>query len=158
MPSPVNAARLVRSFVQTIHATPEEVFPLLCPELEKAWLPGWDYRMIHSESGVAEPGAVFETSHALGATTWVVVEHQSPRRVAFVRWQPDGLVVHIGISLARHRDGSTAACIEYTYTSTGQSSGAILATFTEQQWLESMAHWEGSMNTWFEKRRAIPAR
>ncbi len=47
---------------------PEEVFPLLCPELEKAWLPGWDYRMIHSASGVAERGAVFETPHALGTT------------------------------------------------------------------------------------------
>ena len=93
MPTPVVSSRITRSFVQRIHASPEDVFPLLCPELEMAWLPGWDYRMIHSASGVAERGAVFETAHVLGKTRWIVAEHDAPRRVAFVRWQPDGLMV-----------------------------------------------------------------
>ena len=81
MPTPVIAPRVIRTFVQHIQANPEEVFPLLCPELEKAWLPGWDCRMIHSASGAAEPGAVFETPHALGSTKWMVTEHQPPKRV-----------------------------------------------------------------------------
>lgn len=152
MPTPVISPRLSRAFVQHIHASPEEVFPLLCPELEKAWLPGWDYRMVHSTSGVAERGAVFETAHAHGTTRWIVSEHEAPKRVCFVRWQPDGLVVHIEIHLGRHLNGSTAVCIEYTSTPTDESSRAILAVSSEQDWLASMAKWEGSMNAWFEKR------
>jgi hypothetical protein len=152
MPSPVIAPRVARSFVQHIQASPEEVFPLLCPELEKAWLPGWDYRMIHSVSGVAERGAVFETPHALGLTRWMVVEHQPPKRVAFVRWQPDGLMVHIDISLGRRSDATTAVCIEYTSTPTDAASRAILAASRDKDWLDDMAHWEGSMNAWFESR------
>jgi hypothetical protein len=149
MPSPVIAARLTRSFVQRIHASPEEVFPLLCPELEKAWLPGWDYRMIHSASGVAELGAVFETPHERGWTQWIVTEHEPARRVSFARFQPDGLLVHIQISLGRHVDGTTAVCIEYTSTPINEGARAILASSGEQQWLDMMAKWEGSMNAWF---------
>jgi hypothetical protein len=152
MPAPVIAPRVARSFVQHIQASPEEVFPLLCPELEKAWLPGWDYRMIHSVSGVAEHGAVFETPHSLGVTRWIVTEYQPPKRVAFARWQPDGVMVHIEILLGRHVDATTAVCIEYTWTSTDEASRAILAASTEKDWLDSMAKWEGSMNAWFERR------
>ena len=154
MSTPVISPRLVRTFVQHIHASPEEVFPLLCPELEKAWLPGWDYRMIHSVSGVAERGAVFETPHSMGTTTWVVTHHEPVRRVAFARWQPDGLVVNIEISMGRHHDGTTAVCIENTSTPTEESSRAILAKATEQEWLANMAKWEGSMNAWFERQRS----
>ena len=152
MPNPVLSARVTRSYVQHIRASPEQVFPLLCPELEKAWLPGWDYRMIHSASGVAECGAVFETNHERGTTRWIVTEHDRPRRVAFARWQPDGLVVHIQISLGRHRENTTAVCIEYTSTPIDEAARAILASATDQQWLDDMAHWEGSMNTWLESR------
>jgi hypothetical protein len=151
MPTPVIAPRLLRTFVQRIQASPEEVFPLLCPELEKAWLPGWEYRMVYSVTGVAERGAVFETPHALGSTRWLVTEHQPARRVSFARFQPDGIVVQIDISLARHVDGSTAVCIEYAHTPTDPSSRAILAASSEQDWLDSMAHWEGSMNAWFAR-------
>lgn len=158
MPAPVIAPRIVRTFVQHIGSPPEDVFPLLCPELEKAWLPGWDCRMIHSASGVAEPGAVFETPHPMGATKWIVTAHQPPKRVAFVRWQPDGLVVCIDITLGRHHAGSTAVCIEYSYTPTDEASRAILSASTEKEWLDNMAHWEGSMNAWLGKRPRALAR
>jgi hypothetical protein len=158
MPAPVHSPRITRSFVQHIRASPDEVFPLLCPELEKAWLPGWDYRMVHSASGVAERGAVFETAHALGATRWLVTEHQPARRVAFARFQPDGMVVQIEISLGRHVDGTTAVCVEYTWTPTDEAARAILAASTEREWLDTMAHWEGSMNAWFERTPRTAAR
>ena len=153
MNSPVLSARLTRHYVQRIRATPDEVFPLLCPELEKAWLPGWDARMIHSASGVAERGAVFET----GTTTWIVTEHDAPRRVAFARWQADRVVVHIEITLGRHLEGDTAVCITYTSTPTDEASRAILAAARESDWRESMLFWEGSMNAWFDKKRAAAA-
>jgi hypothetical protein len=158
MATPTLTPRIARAFVQHIHAAPEEVFPLLCPELEKAWLPGWEYRMIHSASGVAERGAVFETPHVLGVTRWIVTEYERPRRVAFARWQPDGMVVHIEITLGRRHEGSTAVCIEYTSTPTDEASRAILAASNEKDWLDNMAHWERSMNAWFEKRPRAPLR
>ena len=145
------ALRLVRSFVQDIQAPPEAVFPLLCPEREKEWLPGWDARMIHSASGFAERGAVFETTHANGRTLWLVAEYDPPRRIAFARWQPDGLVVHIEIILARRHTGGTAVGICYTSTATNESGARALAVMGEDAWLKNMSEWQTHMNAWFAK-------
>jgi hypothetical protein len=143
--------RLTRTYVQRIAAPPEEVFPLLCPVREKEWLPGWDCRMIFSRSGVAERGAVFETAHAKGVTIWIVTEYVPSRRVEFARWQPDGLTVHIEISLGRHHEGDTAVCIAYTYTAVNEQGQQALALLSETEWLRTMAFWESSMNTWLKK-------
>ena len=150
--------RVVRSFVQDIHAAPEDVFPLLCPEREKDWLPGWDARMIHSISGVAERGAIFETAHASGRTVWIVTEYDPPRRVAFARWQPDGVVVHIEIVLGRSASGGTAVCISYASTAVTPDGAAVVAGMDEESWLKNMVFWQESMNAWFaeklQRRRA----
>jgi hypothetical protein len=153
MQEPNAPVRLIRSFVQHIHSAPELVFPLLCPEREKEWLPGWDARMIFSTSGVAEAGAVFETRHESGRTLWIVTEYDPPRRVAFARWQPDGLVVHIEIALGRHHDGSTAACITYIWTAVDDTGVAALAALDEAGWLKNMTFWQGSMNEWLEREQ-----
>ena len=41
----------------------DEVFPLLCPVRERDWLDGWEFRMIHSSSGLIEKDCVFATPH-----------------------------------------------------------------------------------------------
>jgi hypothetical protein len=145
-------SRLIRTFVQDIVAPPEVVFPLLCPEREKEWLPGWDARMIHSLSGVAERGAVFETAHAAGRTLWLVTEYDPPRRIAFARWQPDGLIVHIEIVLARKHADGTAVGICYTYTAADEAGANTLAVMGEDAWLTSMSAWETSMNAWLARQ------
>lgn len=71
------AKRIVRSYRQAINAPAEEVFPLICPVREAEWLDGWDYRMVYSESGIAEEGCVF-TSHHPGEesdTIWIITQH-----------------------------------------------------------------------------------
>jgi hypothetical protein len=151
MNTTTDASRLTRTFVQRIQALPEQVFPLLCPVREREWLPGWDCRMIHSQSGIAERGAVFETVHLSGATVWVVSDYVPSRRIEFVRWQPDGLVVQIEISLGRHLQGDTAVCIAYTHTPVNDHGRAALKLLTEPDWLRTMEFWEQSMNAWLRK-------
>ena len=143
-PSP----RLVRRFVQHIHAAPERVFPLLCPEMEQRWLPGWTYRMIHSATGFAEAGAIFATGDAEQPTLWVVVTHEACQRVGFVRWQADGLIVHIEITLRARADGGSDVAIAYTYTVAGVGGEAALVRLSEDEWRKMMDFWQSSMNQW----------
>jgi hypothetical protein len=74
-------------------APPETVFPLLCPVREADWVPGWRYRLIYSESGIAEYGCVFITPNEDGTeTTWVVTDYDPPSfRIAYA-WVNPGLV------------------------------------------------------------------
>lgn len=140
--------RLIRTHRQTINASPERVFPLLCPVREREWLPGWTCRIVHSRSGVAEPGAVFTTVDARGETVWLISEHVAPRRVAFVRFEPDGVVVWCEIALSARGDGRSCVDITYTYTAVGDAGEAALAAQTEAGWRQMQAYWESSMNDW----------
>ncbi len=72
----------------TLNGSAARIFPLLCPVLEYAWLPGWQCRMIYSDSGVAENNCMFSTREGVGNTTlWTCVTHE-----------PDTFVDYLAIS------------------------------------------------------------
>jgi len=48
--------RVVHEFIQTNPATPEKVFPLLCPVREADWFPGWNYRRVPHPCALARVG------------------------------------------------------------------------------------------------------
>jgi len=110
--------RVTHEYKQTNVAPPEDVFPLLCPVRESDWVPGWQYRLIYSQSGAAEDGCVFVTPNEDNTeTTWVVSDYDPAAfRIAFV-WVSPGLVAaQIKISLERNSHGTTDAYIRNAYT------------------------------------------
>ena len=141
--------RIVREYRQTLHATQARVFPLLCPEREKEWLPGWDARWIHSDSGVAEPGAVFATRHGHATDTiWLIAEHRPAHRVHMVRWHPETMVVDIELDLSSPQPDTTGLDIRYTFTATSATGQAQLEAMTLAQWNAQMKNWEDHLNAW----------
>ena len=74
-------------FSHVIQATRDRIFPLLCPVREYDWLPDWECRLIYSETGVAELGAVFQTDREAddGLDTWVISQYEPNLEIAFVR-------------------------------------------------------------------------
>lgn len=153
-----NATRIVRRYRQHIHAGRAAVFALLCPVMEKQWLPGWDYRMIHSASGRAELGAVFATDGGKAPTIWIVTRYDKPARIAFARWQPEGVVVHLEIELHPDAENATVVDIAYTYTAIDDEGDQALAQTTDEQWRQNLAFWESSMNAWLAGNPQWPAR
>lgn len=146
------ATRVTRRYVQTNHARPEQVFPLLCPVREAEWAPGWRYRMIYSESGVAELGCVFATPNDDGTETiWQVTEYDPQAfRIAFA-WVRAGLVAtQINISLSPTDDGNTLADISYTYTGLSEAGNEIVAGYTENWFAVMMRQWERSINHYLD--------
>jgi len=140
--------RVVRSYRQTIEATPDVVFPLLCPVREVEWLDGWAYTMIHSTSGLAEDGAVFTTSNPGEAdTVWVVTRHdRTAGLVEFTRFTPESRTCVLRIAVSKGGDAQSHVDISYAYTSIAPAGNAFLATWTEEAFLDLMVFWEKSMN------------
>lgn len=158
MASPVIAERVVHHYRQRIDGPPSVVFPLLCPEREKEWIPGWEARMIHSQSGFAEPGAVFATPHADGEALWVVVEHAPDRLVRFVRVEPDGVLVDIRAEVTA--DGEQRSCVDirYAFIATRAEAVAAVRRRTTDAWEEMMVGWQRLMNAYLhEQWREAPA-
>lgn len=65
----------------------DDIWPLLCPVREYDWIPGWECRIVHTESGTNELGCVFQTDFPLdGPTdTWVTSVFEPPSRLEFIR-------------------------------------------------------------------------
>ncbi len=81
-------------------------------------MPGWQYKMIYSKSGVAEAGCVFTTPNGNGTeTTWLVTEYDPATfRIAFSWVKPGEVAAQIAISLNKNPEGNTTALIRYAYT------------------------------------------
>ena len=95
--------RRSHSYVQTLNASPDDVFPLLCPVREIDWVDGWQPTMVLSRSGVAEPDCIFTIADGEREAIWVIIEHHpATHRVAFIKTIPGFTVGHIRIRLQAH--------------------------------------------------------
>jgi hypothetical protein len=155
------AKRVTRRYRQSIKASPDIVFPLVCPVREAEWLDGWRHSMLFSRSGLVEEGAVFTTpGEHEPPTVWIVTVHDNVRReVEFTRFTPDSRVCVLRIAVTADGEGRSAVDISYCYTSISEAGNAFLDGFTEQAFLEAVTFWERAMNHWLEsgKRLTRPA-
>jgi len=105
-------------FEATLPATPEQVFPLLCPIREREWIEGWRAEAVHTASGYAEHGALFRTRLELGEL-WVTTRYEPSARVEYTIFAGRQAVVRLDLRLAANGDGTTHWRIDRTYTGIG---------------------------------------
>ncbi len=150
--APFTAKRITRTYRQTINATPDRVFPLLCPVREAEWLDGWRYSMIYSQSGLVEEGAVFSTpTDGDEDTVWICTRHDPAQRVVeFTRFTYASRVCVLRIAVSP-RDGERSSVdVTYTYTAITAAGNVSIEGFTEHTFLGAVTFWERSMNHWLE--------
>jgi hypothetical protein len=142
------AKRSVWRYTQAIEASPETVFPLLCPVREAEWLDGWQYRLIYSESGRAETGCVFSTpGHGEADTVWVITAHDPDHlRVTFARFTPENRVCTLDIRVEEAGGEKSLVHIAYTYTGISEAGNRFVDGFSEEQFMGAVRFWEASMN------------
>jgi hypothetical protein len=151
--------RVAHEYTQTNVAPPDKVFPLLCPVREADWVPGWQYRWIYSQSGVAELGCVFITPNGDGSeTTWITTEHDpTDFRVAFVWVTPGSVAAQIEIRLERKSAQETAAHIRYTYTGLSPQGNREVERYDQQWFRHKMQSWEAAINHYLRTGETIDA-
>jgi hypothetical protein len=149
--------RVAREYQQHNVAPPEKVFPLLCPVREGDWLPGWEYRLIFSQSGVAETGCVFSTPNEGGTeTTWVVTQYDPGAfRIAFTWVNPGRVAAQIVISLERNAQDTTDALIRYVYTGLTPSGNREVECYSQEWFQAKMEHWETCINHYLRTGKLI---
>lgn len=150
--SKFQALRVNRAYRQTINASPENVFPLLCPVREAEWLDGWQYDMIYSESGLVEEGSVFRTRHeGEEDTIWIVTKHDSSaREVVFARFTINLRTCLLKIAVKPKGEQLSYVDISYSLTGITPAGNDFIDDFTEDAFLEAVTFWEKSMNYFLE--------
>ena len=112
------ALRVVREYERVFTASPEEVFPQLCPTREADWIPGWTSELVYTTTGYAEPDCIFTTvaDNPFGAGTWVIHTHVPAERLEIVKVSDD-LVLQLRITVSPESGGRTRGC--WTVSGTG---------------------------------------
>jgi hypothetical protein len=138
--------RKKHTYVQSLAAPPEKVFPLLCPTLEKEWVPGWAPMKIITGSGFAEKDCIFVTPAEPNPSIWIVTRHD-PAGFALEMYKitPGHTVGKIEISLQPDGTG-TGASVSYEYTALSREGQDFLAGFTSEWYVGFMKGWERSLN------------
>jgi len=94
----------------TLDATPERVFPLLCPVVEYDWIPDWRCTMVHSTSGVAELGCVFLRE----GESWITTRYEPPARIDYAVFVPGQAVVTLQFTLTPIEGGTRVDLLNTT--------------------------------------------
>ena len=153
--------RITYECTQNNVAPREKVFPLLCPVREADWVPGWQYRLIYSESGVAEYGCVFITPNEDGTeTTWMVTDYDPASfRIAYAWMNPGLVAAQIRISLSRSSEAlnQTSAFIQYTYTGLSTEGNREVERYDQKWFRHKMQSWEAAINHYLQTGKRIDA-
>ena len=154
------AMRVVYELVLLNPAAPERVFPLLCPVREADWLPQWQYRLIHSQSGAAELGAIFTTPNPEGPeTTWIVTHYRPAEfEIAFAWVRPEMLACRLEIFLSPAAPDSTRALWRYTYTALSPAGERELERMDAAWFKHRMRRLEAAINHYLEHGSIISGR
>ncbi len=149
--------RVIHGFTQTNVAASEKVFPLLCPVREAEWVPGWEYRLICSQSGVAELGCVFATPNESGPdTVWLVTEYDpAALRIGFAWVWPGLVATQLRISLRPKSQNVTEANIRYVYTGLSEDGNREVERYDEVWFCSKMQSWEKAINHYLKTGRLI---
>jgi hypothetical protein len=157
--STFDAKRVSHEYTQTNDAPPEKVFPLLCPVRETEWVPGWKYRLIYSESGVAEDGCVFSTPNDSGPETIWMTTHYDPAAftIAYAWVQPGMIATQLRIWLSPAPGGRTSTHIHFLYTGLSPAGNARLERYTPEWFRSKMQGWETAIDYYLRTGKLIPA-
>ncbi len=151
------ALRVERKRELEIEGAPEQVFPLLCPVREAEWVPGWEYRMVYSKSGVAELGCVFTTPDDRGKNLlWIVTEYEPGRQIGFVWVRPQMVTARLRFDVAP--DGArTKVTAAYQYTGLSEAGNSEVARYTDEWFREKMRKFGAALNHYLQAGKMISA-
>lgn len=140
------AAQRLYSHLHHFSAPPEMIFPLLCPVRESEWIPDWQARIVHSRSGYAEARCLFATGPADQETVWYTVAFEQNRYIRFVRWQPDGVLVDLQLTVLPTPNNDTELHVVYQFYAVNEAGSKALAKFDQSYWQDMMQTWQTLLN------------
>ena len=126
----------------------DDVFALMCPVAEYAWLPGWETDLIITDSGLVEEDCIFTTPAEGLTATWITTHHDLKTRcLTMYKLVPNYAVTRLDIAV-RARDEGTEACIVYTHTALSDAAHGMIKAHTAEAYKETMESWQSHINNY----------
>ncbi len=138
--------RAVRTCRQHLLATPDKVFPLLCPTREYEWIQPWTCRLLYSRSGVAELDCIFVTEFpGDGEEVWVVSVYRPNEEIQFMRFN-GRRVIRYRITLTDNGDGTTEAEWQQVLSGLDEEGNQAVARVSDESYQKQILELEQLLN------------
>ncbi len=140
---------VTHTYVHKISAPPADVFPMLCPVREEEYVSGWTAKIIHSDSGIAEKGCVFQTPNENGdPTTWIITQHDPQAgKIQFAMVAPDSHASTLEVSLEPCEKNTSTVSFTYTHIALTDRGREFVQSFTAEFFRIKMTAFEKALNT-----------
>lgn len=138
--------RMKHTSTQIWNAPPNRVFPLLCPVRETEWVPGWDPKLVVSDSGVMELGCLFVEPETPCDAIWVVTTYDPGECVEMLRVLPGITVSKFTIRLEPESKQTTRGQVSYEHTALSEEGEKVVSDFTEASFAKSMNFFTAAIN------------
>ena len=149
--------RQKRSYTQSIGATADEVFRLMCPIREQDWVPGWRPLMVLSNSGLVEEDCMFLTPGDPADAIWITTDHDpEARSLRMYKIVPGVVISRLDIAVTDEHSG-TKATISYEHTALSEAGRTIVNGHTEAAYRTFMENWEAAVQTYLTTGKMIEA-
>jgi hypothetical protein len=143
----IKPVRKVHSCTQVWEGTRDKVFPLLCPVKENDWTPGWDPKLVISNSGVIEQECLFVEEDTPSDAIWVVSKHDPDKfEVEMYRIVPEVIVGRFAVTLITEEVNTTIASISYEQTALSEAGEKIVNEFSAESFAEFMDEFSLAIN------------
>lgn len=153
--------RTVDRHTQTIHASPDRIFPLICPVREAEWAQGWNGKPVFAASGFAEENGVFATEHGgeNEPTIWLITRRDPlAHETEFVYFIPGRQVVRLAIGIKPIGEDRSNVDITYIRTGISDEGNAMVSQAQRSGAFEkTMKEWEDAMNHYLTTGRLLEA-
>lgn len=145
------AKRIYRKHEFLLQASPDQVFPLLCPIREYDWIESWKCDLIYSESSFAENDCIFTTHFSNEENeTWVVDKYEMNKQIQFIRFTKTRVIRH-SISLIECENNTTKAVWEQLTTSLNSEGNIFIENFPDEEYTDMVKRIEKMLNYYLLK-------
>jgi hypothetical protein len=159
MMSDFEAMRINVSYAMHLQASPDRVFPLLCPVREYEWIEPWECEVVYTQSGYAELGCIFKTNFPADVypDVWVVSGYEPNEKIEFVRINAIR-AMRFSIRLTDNGDETTTAIWEQIFTGLNPEGNELVKGITNEKYVEDRKLTELRLNHYLVKGEMLRSR
>ena len=118
-----------------------EAFPLFEPEGERLWAEGWNPTYLQPVDGSARRGMVFTTEHGNEHTVWMMVRHEPPHLVEYVRMTPGSRIGKVLVQCSEIDARRTRVNVSYALTGLADKGNELIRGLDDAEFAKFIDSW-----------------
>ncbi len=140
---------------QKLKATPDMVFLVLCPKLERQWITPWNCETVYIDSDFEQIDTVFTTNFHKGETeTWIVDRYEPNDLIQYARFS-ESKVIRLTICLTDNEDGTTDVLWEHCIISLNEKGNIFIQKYAKKAFKKEVARQVDMLYQFLENSKMI---